>query len=254
MDEVHVCVLRALCVDETPSERAEHALDMNLLDVHTWPPYVWEFLRITDDPLAGEEWAHRAPPKPEADDDEAGGGGRRKGGKKAGKKGGGAKAAAAAAAAAAPANSAADGAAPAGEPAARPRAFAPLSDEARAALDAVLSGTAGGGAAGAAPASAAAAWGSGEGAPRPPRPPPEYYGLPLALKASILAKLCDHLLDCRTIRAEVDRREASGQLVAGRGGAGGAFPIMTEEERKAAEEKVGGEASGGGRAGWVLAS
>lgn len=88
---------------------------------------------------------------------------------------------------------------------------------------------------------------SAPGVPPPPaRAPTEYHRLPVGLKATILSRLCDHLLDCLTIRAEVDRREAAGEWVAGKGGAGGAFPIMTEEERRAAEEKVG---PGQGRAG-----
>ena len=78
----------------------------------------------------------------------------------------------------------------------------------------------------------------------PPPPPTEYHRLPVQLKATILTRLCDHLLDCLTIRAEIDRREASGQLVAGKGGMGGAFPLQTAEERKIAEEKVGGRAGG----------
>lgn len=47
MDEVHVCLLRALAVDETPAERAEHTLDLSLLDAMTWPCYAWEWLRLT---------------------------------------------------------------------------------------------------------------------------------------------------------------------------------------------------------------
>ena len=47
MDEVHLCVLRALAVDETPAEREEHALDLALLDAMTWPCFVWEWLRLT---------------------------------------------------------------------------------------------------------------------------------------------------------------------------------------------------------------
>ncbi len=35
----------------------------------------------------------------------------------------------------------------------------------------------------------------------------------------------------RSVRAEIDRREAAGQFVAGRGGAGGANPMRTLEER-----------------------
>lgn len=47
MDEIHVCLLRALAVDETPTERAERELDLSLLDHMTWPVYVWEWLRLT---------------------------------------------------------------------------------------------------------------------------------------------------------------------------------------------------------------
>ena len=47
MDEVHLCVLRALAVDETPAEREEHALDLALLDAMTWPCFAWEWLRLT---------------------------------------------------------------------------------------------------------------------------------------------------------------------------------------------------------------
>jgi hypothetical protein len=37
---------------------------------------------------------------------------------------------------------------------------------------------------------------------RPPPPPsqPDYYALPVGVKAAILSRLCDHLLDCPTIR------------------------------------------------------
>ena len=60
----------------------------------------------------------------------------------------------------------------------------------------------------------------------------------MRVRAAILSRLCDQLLDCVTIRAEIDRRERSDEWVAGKGGKGGAFPVMTEEERAAAEEKV----------------
>jgi hypothetical protein len=53
MDEVHLSVLRALAVDETPAEREEHALDLALLDAMTWPCYVWEWLRLTGAPQLG---------------------------------------------------------------------------------------------------------------------------------------------------------------------------------------------------------
>ena len=76
--------------------------------------------------------------------------------------------------------------------------------------------------------------------------PQEYYSLPLAVKASILSRLCDHLLDCVTVRAEVDRRENEGMFVAGKGGAGGAFPVLTPEERAKAEARVSGAAGSSG--------
>jgi hypothetical protein len=96
MDELHVCILRALAIDETPRERAEHGLDLSLLDHLTWPAYAWEFLRLTEDPLAEQEWAHRllrqkapgnivaAPPAPAAGGGSSGSGGKKggKGGKK----------------------------------------------------------------------------------------------------------------------------------------------------------------------------
>lgn len=187
MDEVHVCMLRALCVDETPKERAEHGLDPSLLDAMTWPPFVWEFLRLTEDELAEQEWAHRATPKPQEDAATAGG---KKGGSRKGSGGAAARKAKEAAAAAAAAASSADGSA------ARPKSFQPLSKEAQEAMDAVV-GTRELAPAGTAPAQDAGSFATA--APRPAPPAPEYYSLPLELKAAILARLCDHLLDCLTV-------------------------------------------------------
>ncbi len=51
------------------------------------------------------------------------------------------------------------------------------------------------------------------------------------MQAAILAQLCDNLLDLRTIRNEIDRREAEGHWVAGYGGEGGIFPMRSPEER-----------------------
>ena len=48
--QVHVSLLRALAEDETRAERAQHALDLALLDAVTWPDYLWDFLRIAHDP------------------------------------------------------------------------------------------------------------------------------------------------------------------------------------------------------------
>ena len=52
LDEVHVCLLRLLALDEPRSVRALRTLDLGLLDAVTWPPYVWEYLRLRGDPLA----------------------------------------------------------------------------------------------------------------------------------------------------------------------------------------------------------
>ena len=52
LDEVHVCLLRLLALDEPRSERSRRSLDLALLDAVTWPPYVWEYLRLRGDPLA----------------------------------------------------------------------------------------------------------------------------------------------------------------------------------------------------------
>lgn len=51
------------------------------------------------------------------------------------------------------------------------------------------------------------------------------------MQAAILAQLCDNLLDLRTIRNEIERRETEGHWVAGRSGEGGICPMRTPEER-----------------------
>ncbi|KAK9868990.1 hypothetical protein WJX84_004562 [Apatococcus fuscideae] len=61
--------------------------------------------------------------------------------------------------------------------------------------------------------------------------PVEYNSLPMTDKAIILAQLCDNLVDLRTIRNEIERREAEGQWVAGFRGEGGIFPMRSLEER-----------------------
>ena len=43
--------------------------------------------------------------------------------------------------------------------------------------------------------------------------------------------MVNDLLDISSVRHEIDKREAAGQWVAGRGGAGGSFPMRSEEER-----------------------
>lgn len=51
LDELFLCVLRALAQDENKAGRASRVLDLSLLDTVTWPEYVWEWLRLTGNPL-----------------------------------------------------------------------------------------------------------------------------------------------------------------------------------------------------------
>ena len=51
------------------------------------------------------------------------------------------------------------------------------------------------------------------------------------MQAAILVSLVNDLLDISSMRHEIDKREAAGQWVAGKGGAGGSFPMRSEEER-----------------------
>lgn len=125
IDEAHVCLLRALVVDEIQIERDLHTLDLTHLDHLTWPCFVWEMLDLLDDPLA----------------------------------------------------------------------------EMKTQMS-------------------------------------EYYTLPLEGKTAILLRLCDHLLERHSIRAEIDRREARGEFVSGEGGKGGAFAMMSAEEKRRAEAKA----------------
>ena len=53
----------------------------------------------------------------------------------------------------------------------------------------------------------------------------------LPLQAQILSVLTGYLLDVRSVRLEIDRREMCGQWVAGALGEGGAFAMRTAEER-----------------------
>lgn len=52
----------------------------------------------------------------------------------------------------------------------------------------------------------------------------------LSVQAAILLSLVNDLLDISSVRHEIDKREAAGQWVAGRGGAGGSFSMRSEEE------------------------
>lgn len=46
-----VCILRLLAEDENRVQRAEHGLDLALLDAVTWPDYLWDYLRLVFNPL-----------------------------------------------------------------------------------------------------------------------------------------------------------------------------------------------------------
>ena len=51
------------------------------------------------------------------------------------------------------------------------------------------------------------------------------------VQAAIMASMAGYLLDVRSVRREIDRREACGQWVAGKMGEGGAFAMRTPEEK-----------------------
>ena len=51
-----------------------------------------------------------------------------------------------------------------------------------------------------------------------------------SMQAAIIAAMAGYLLDVRSVRREVDRREACGQWVAGSRGEGGAFAMRSPEE------------------------
>lgn len=44
LDEVHVCLLRAMYLDDLPEQRASRSKDPMLLDRITWPEFLWDYL------------------------------------------------------------------------------------------------------------------------------------------------------------------------------------------------------------------
>ena len=71
LDDAHVCLLRALALDEPKAIRNSRTLDLALLDAVTWPEFVWEWLRDSGDPLG--VWRDRQVlPDDSADADAAG--------------------------------------------------------------------------------------------------------------------------------------------------------------------------------------
>ncbi|KAL3131285.1 hypothetical protein ABBQ38_000578 [Trebouxia sp. C0009 RCD-2024] len=198
MDELHICVIRTLAFDENKAERAQRGLDLGALDAMSWPEYVWEYLYMHEDDLRNHRHDQGAKTSITIT-------GR--------------------------SPSRAQRAAANGPPAEPPR---PPSSPTRAVL----------GGLDADPSSSRAAASSPEGNEgalslrammqrRPFKHPAhvEYYAMPPGVKAAILLSLVNDLLDISSVRHEVDKREAAGQWVAGRGGAGGSFPMRSEEER-----------------------
>jgi hypothetical protein len=49
IDELHVCLLRALALHETSANRRMRRLDLALLDTTTWPEFVWDWLALMRD-------------------------------------------------------------------------------------------------------------------------------------------------------------------------------------------------------------
>jgi len=302
MDELHVCVLRALAFDEVEEEREERKLDLGMLDHLTWPCYVWEMLRLTEDPLAKYEWSQRllegivptmaitapsavAVPKSSRQITPVATTARKEGDavtiapatagngadgvkqEDAGNSGGdktveleaqpmeidkdvpdtdkiavapssGLVAAAAAAAEGLPAPAPEAPAAvpglvvaspqPQPTPRPRPHAFEPVDiaqmDQQLAAAnttEAVEN------------QELSVAQMFSECGPAVHQQQSEYYALPIETKAAILSRLCDHLLDCTTFRAEIDRREEENLFVGGPGeDEGGSFSTLPEKERE----------------------
>ena len=164
LDEVHVCLLRLLALDEPRSVRALRTLDLGLLDAVTWPPYVWEYLRLRGDPLAALSLTLGR----ELPADEAPAGGH------------------------------------------------------------------------AAAGSAAESLGEAPGVRQLMRRPPfrarrrrEYFALPAAAKAAVLAALAGYALEAGSVRGEIERREEAGEWVTGVHGAPGRWAMRSAEERAA---------------------
>lgn len=69
------------------------------------------------------------------------------------------------------------------------------------------------------------------------------YMVSFVLQASIIESLCNDLLATNPVRQEIVRREESGQLISGKGGEGGAYPMRTLEERKRRAEAMAKDVS-----------
>lgn len=180
VDEIHLCLLRALFIDEVRAERMERELNLEYLDFMTWPSFIWEWLRVTG-------YAIKVVGDEESEEDESEN----------------------------------------DEPAVKEEVKTMEVDgedvhTKTMSIKDILKST-----------------GRSNGAnDKSAHQHPEYHLLPIDIKSSILRILCDHVIGRPSVRAEIDRRESNGEVIAGMGGKGGAFAIMTEKEREKAISKA----------------
>ena len=184
VDEIHLCLLRALFIDEVRAERMERELNLEYLDFMTWPSFIWEWLRVTGYTIkvVGDEDSEEEEEEEEENENDQ----------------------------------------------------ALVKEEVAMEVDGenvhgttvsvkdILKSTGG-------------THGTHD---KSNHQHPEYHLLPIDIKSSILRILCDHVIGRPSVRAEIDRREAHGEVIAGMGGKGGAFAIMTEKERERAISKA----------------
>lgn len=178
VDEIHVCLLRALAVDEVRAERNERLLNLEYLDFMTWPSYAWDWLAsmgymiklVADD--VGDENGTSSGEEEDMDQKVE--------------------------------DVKAEGVDTSLE----------MKEE-----DGDVKGS-----------SLKALFTSHENVPEKKVSRPEYHMLPLDIKVSILKTMCDHLVDRPSVRAEIDRREAEGEIFAGLGGRGGAFAMLADQD------------------------
>ena len=221
MDELHLSVLRALAVDEVRSERNERELNLEYLDFMTWPCYILEWLRLkgyaikyvsTGDEDSDEEPSQESEKKEkeaDADKDEV---------------------KSHAAAMDTDEELVVDDIDPVITAARATENENHLKIEKENSQQDEKPGETG------IKALLSRSEENNETRNRVERP--EYNALSIEIKASILRILCDSLIERPSVRAEIDRREAAGQLYAGKGGEGGAFPIMSAKEREKATVKA----------------
>lgn len=205
VDEIHVCLLRALVVDEVRAERNERSLNLEYLDFMTWPSFAWEWLKsmgymikiVNDDDNddANGDSSDHSDDSSDLDDKDI--------------------------------HQADDNNAKTED---QENSDGKIKQEDEQEDDNTIH------------ASIRSLFTfpivSGKKSRSSKSSRPEYHLLPLEIKASILKTMCDHLIDRPSVRAEIDRRETQGEIYAGMGGRGGAFPMMNEQEMASANAKA----------------